>query len=199
MTDMELQHTLLPSQATLLAAIEQQPPLPLPPLLPHPRLMEPQLPLMELQNLHMELHGRKIGRPSRTYLASSEISLETSWTNTTKTTTTRTSTSTTVSRLLWMTDTEFLKQHQVCFFIVQWNIVEFNLKRDAVNLNSLARVIMIFYSEYEAPQESSYEAPQSDTYEAPQSDTYEAPSSTAPTYQWEDGATAHLPWLTCYW
>ena len=61
--------------------------------------------------------------------------------------------------------------------------MEFNLKRDAVNLNSLARVIMIFYSEYEAPQESSYEAPQSDTYEAPQSDTYEAPSSTAPTYQ----------------
>ena len=81
-----------------------------------------------------------------------------------------------------MTDTEFLK-HQVCFFIVHYNIMEFNLKRDAVNLNSLARVIMIFYSEYEAPQESSYEAPQSDTYEAPQSDTYEAPSSTAPTYQ----------------
>ena len=78
MTDMELQHTLLPSQATLHAAIEQQPPPPLPPLLPHPRLMEPQLPLMELQNLHMELHGRKIGRPSRTYLASSEILLETS-------------------------------------------------------------------------------------------------------------------------
>ena len=95
-----------------------------------------------------------------------------------------------------MTDTEFLK-HQVCFFIVHYNIVEFNLHSGLIGgfqltlctvgyqggQSALCRVIMIFYSEYEAPQESSYEAPQSDTYEAPQSDTYEAPSSTAPTYQ----------------